>query len=500
MLSCLRVRSLVCSSFVAVAAMSGCEGTDAPAPPDGGPASDATSADVGPGADAGPVADVALDSAGPDANDAAPLDDGHDDAGQGCAEPTAPAIEHNRNITIDETWAAGLHDVTFDVGIRSNATLTISPCAILRIVPDRGIYVGSSNVGDGGKIVARGTAERPIVIQDTTGARWNDLLVNSQGQVDLAYVTFKNGGGRSARAGGSLHLYGDQYQPIQQLAKVDHVTILDSGKYGVVLEGRAAFADGSRDLTIARAGDTAMRVNAPAMGTIPSGTYTGNGVDAIRIMGSGGYDLVDADVTLHDRGVPYVVGGDGAFHEMSVQGADGTAPLLTIEAGVVLKFGKVSSGFYIERASTTNPARGALRVLGTFAKPVIFTSNEPAPAAGDWTGIHLRGVPDPRNKIDYAIIEYAGGDTGTRGFSCGTPVSPDPISNEAALAIFGQPASAFVTNTVIAKSAANGIERAWTGRPVDFEPTNTFSDVKWCKQTYPRPEMGICPDPPPCPQ
>jgi hypothetical protein len=330
MLSCLRVRSLVCSSFVAIAAMSGCEGNDAPPPPDGGPSSDATSADVDPSADAGPVADAAFDSAGPGANDAAPLDDGHDDAGQGCAEPTAPAIEHNKNITVDETWAAGLHDVTFDVGIRSNATLTIAPCAIVRVVPDRGIYVGSSNEGDGGKFVARGTADRPIVIQDKTGARWNDLLVNSQGQVDLAYVTFKNGGGRSARAGGSLHLYGDQYKPIQQLAKVDHVTILDSGKYGVVLEGRAAFTDGSRDLTVTRAGDTAMRVNAPAMGTIPSGTYTGNGVDAIRIMGSGGYDLIDADVTLHDRGVPYVVGGDGAFHEMSVQGADGTSPLLTI--------------------------------------------------------------------------------------------------------------------------------------------------------------------------
>jgi hypothetical protein len=79
-------------------------------------------------------------------------------------------------------------------------------------------------------------------------------------------------------------------------------------------------------------------------------------------------------------------------------------------------------------------------------------------------------------------------------------VSPDPGSNEAAIAIFGQPASAFVTNTLISKSAANGIERAWTGAPVDLEPSNMFSEVRWCKQTYPRPEMGICPDPPPCPQ
>jgi hypothetical protein len=185
---------------------------------------------------------------------------------------------------------------------------------------------------------------------------------------------------------------------------------------------------------------------------------------------------------------------------MSVQGADGTSPVLTIEAGVVLKFGKVSSGLFIERAMTTNAARGALRVLGTLDKHVTFTSNEATPAPGDWTGIHFRGLPDARNKIDYAVVEYAGGDTGTRGFSCGTPVSPDPSSNEAAIAIFGQPASAFVTNTLLSKSAANGIERAWTGTPLDLEPSNTFSEVRWCKQTYPRPQTGTCPDPPPCPQ
>ncbi|HVH44587.1 MAG TPA: hypothetical protein VM925_19670, partial [Labilithrix sp.] len=186
------------------------------------------------------------------------------------------------------------------------------------------------------------------------------------------------------------------------------------------------------------------------------------------------------------------------FNEMSVQGANGTAPILTIEAGVVMKFGKVTSGLFIERASTTNPARGALRVLGTAAKPVVFTSNEATPAAGDWTGIHFRGVPNPQSKIDFARVEYAGADTGTRGFSCGTPPSSDPGSNEAAIAIFGQPSSAFVTNTVISHSAANGIERAWDGTVVDFVATNTFTNVAFCKQTYPRDPGGSCPVPAPC--
>jgi hypothetical protein len=184
-----------------------------------------------------------------------------------------------------------------------------------------------------------------------------------------------------------------------------------------------------------------------------------------------------------------------------VNGPDGTAPLLTIEAGVVLKFSKQASGnngLFVERASTTVAARGAIRAIGTAAKPVVFTSNEATPAPGDWVGISLRGIPDPRTRIDFARVEYAGGNTGSQGFSCGTPVSPAPLSNEAAIAIYGEPSSAFVTNTVIAKSAANGIERAWTGGVFDFLGSNTFTDVTYCRQTFPKPNVGACPDPAPC--
>lgn len=451
--------------------------------------------------DGAPVGQAAFDAGGSGGDgggggDGADVDGGAPVAR--CATPSGAAVAHDKTIDADETWAAGFHEVTFDVAIRKNATLTLAPCAVVRIVAGRGISVGSGNPGDGGKIIAQGSAEQPIVIEGKDGARWNNLLVTANGRADLAYTTFKNGGGPYARAGGTLHLYGDQYQPIQPLAKIDHVTIEGSGKYGAVLEGRGAFAEGSQELVVLGSGDMALRVTAPAVGTVPTGKYTGNATDAIRLLGSGSYDIIDADVTIHDRGVPYVVGGDGAFNEMSVQGVDGTAPVLTIEAGVTLKFGKSSSGLFIDRASTPNPARGVLRALGTAARPVVFTSNEPSPAAGDWTGIHFRGVPNAQSKIDHARVEFAGADTGTSGFSCGTPPSPNPVSNEAAIAIFGKPTSALVTNTVIFQSAANGIERAWTGDAVDHLATNTFTNVAWCKQTYPRPTTGSCPAPAPC--
>lgn len=415
-----------------------------------------------------------------------------------CEPPTGTPIQHDKTIEADETWAAGVHEVIFDVAVRKGATLTLAPCAVVRVVADRGISIGTADEGDGGKLVAHGDATHPITIEGKDGARWNDVLVSAKGQADLAYVTFDSGGGTSSRAGASLHLYGDQLQPIQPLAKVDHVTIRGSGKYGMVLEGRASFADGSQNLVVSGSGDMALRVNAPALGTIPTGTFTGNTVDAIRLFGSGSYERVDADVTLHDRGVPYVVGGDGEFSELFVQGKDGTAPVLTIEAGVVLKFGKGSGGVFVETTQSDTPARAALRVLGTAAKPVVFTSNEATPAAGDWVGIFFNGIPNAQTKIDYARVEYAGADSQRTGFSCGTPGAPSAGANEAAIAIFGQPSSAFVTNTVITNSAVNGIERAWTGTPVDFLATNTFTSVAYCRQTYPRPSAGSCPVPAPC--
>lgn len=417
-----------------------------------------------------------------------------------CPTPTEPAMEHKGGtIETDETWGPGYHDVTFDVSFR-NATLTIEPCAIVRVVPSRGISLGYGN-DTPGTLVAKGEADRPIVFEaKEAGTKWTGIQVNGSGNADLAYVTIKDGGDvSSSRNGGALHLLGSSAKPLQRLATVDHVTIENPARYGVVLESHAGFTDASKELVVKGSGELAAHVSSIALGTIPAGSYTGNTVDAIRIWG--GSDHVDADTTIHDRGVPYLVGGDRAFPELSVQSTAGAAALLTIEAGVTLKFAKQASddsGLWVEREMRDDPSRGALRVLGTADKPVVFTSAEENPAPGDWVGIALRGLPDPRTKIEHARVEYAGADTGSVGYSCGTPGTAQPLSNEAAILIYGKPTSAFVTNTAIAHSSANGIERAWTGEPIDFLATNTFTGIAHCRQTYPRPADVACPNPAPC--
>ncbi len=57
-----------------------------------------------------------------------------------------------------------------------------------------------------------------------------------------------------------------------------------------------------------------------------------------------------------------------------------------------------------------------------------------------------------------------------------------------------------MTNTTIDSSAGEGIVRGWTGDPVELLATNTFTNIARCNQTFPKPSMGVCPAPAPCPK
>jgi hypothetical protein len=411
-----------------------------------------------------------------------------------CPTPTGAPIEHSTRIEADETWAAGLHDVTFDILVHNDATLTIEPCAVVRVIPTRGFQVNG-----GGKIVAHGSADQPIVFQGQDHAAWGSILVDSTGYVDLAYVTVQDAGELGATrgsAGGALHLAGVFDQPLQRLAKVDHVTLEGAVRFGAVLEMRGAFTDDSDSLTITGSGEMAMWASASSLGSIPPGDYSGNMVDAIRIKTD---TNVDADVTIHERGVPYVVGGDGASSQLRVHGLDDKLAVLTIEPGVTLEFPKSDrdSALYLQHSSNApvDAPSGALVAVGTAKKPIVFTSAEATPAAGDWIGVWFDAF-SAQDELDYVRVEYAGGDTGTDSFSCGTPQAPNKSTNRAAIAIFAEPTGEFVKHTTIAGSAWNAFDRAWTnGTAVDFRPTNTFSNIQYCAQTYPRQEgpSATCP-------
>ena len=141
------------------------------------------------------------------------------------------------------------------------------------------------------------------------------------------------------------------------------------------------------------------------------------------------------------------------------------------------------------RSSHTVAGATGLRCGGV--PTIVFTSDEAAPAAGDWLGLWFGDVPTATNKVDRVRVEYAGGTSSSGSGSC-----PDnsELNNDAAIRIFGAPPSEFVTNTTILASATNGIDRGWRSDNalIEFLPTNTFTNVTLCQQTEACEVMGAC--------
>jgi hypothetical protein len=215
--------------------------------------------------------------------------------------------------------------------------------------------------------------------------------------------------------------------------------------------------------------------------------------------GSGQGETIAVDMTLHDRGVPYKVGVGSTAGELRVGAGKLPAATLTIEPGVEIRF-KKGGAVRVEVFGADAPASGALIALGA-DKPILFTSGEPSPKAGDWLGLNFGNNPDPSTKLDNVTVQYAGGSSTSGSSSC--PFSWDenmPGIHDAGIRIFGAPPGEFITNTTIVDSAGYGIDRGWRADNLtDFLPTNHFTNLAQCQQTYPRDKYGACPDDPPCP-
>jgi hypothetical protein len=257
---------------------------------------------------------------------------------------------------------------------------------------------------------------------------------------------------------------------------VDDVEIVGSLSQGVYVNGPIGFDASSRNLRVHGSAGFPVHVYARVIGSVPTGTYTGNGRDAIAISGTGGA-VLDAQ-TMHARGVPYHVGGtgqDGGRMDVDSQVA-GQVAVLTIEPGVTIQF-PPGGIFNVGPDQRHRAARGALIAIGGTdpADRIVFTSDRGAASqAGDWLGIAFGGAVDTRSVMQNVRVEFAGGTSTTGSNSCPYPASNG--INDAAIRIFGPPLTQFITGTEIASSLHHGIDRGWRAdlQP-DFLAGNTFT-------------------------
>jgi hypothetical protein len=415
------------------------------------------------------------------------------DPGNSCPAPTGAPISHSGWLAADEIWSAdSQHLVTSDLTISKGVTVTLEPCT--DVIIQKGFYFRAE-----GKLIARGEASRPIHIHGDGADRFAALWVSAPGSAELVQVNLDGGG---ALRDATIVVEGEGFPPSKPLL-VDHVTITNAASYGIELRTWAGFADGSTDLLISGAGaefperpfPISMSLN--AVGTIPVGQYTGNAGDAIRLVGESPHYNVEIDDVLHDRGVPYQVGGSGMFGIITVLGSAG--PTLTIEPGVTIRHFTTDSnigGFFVGNTGTTSTGR--VVAVGTADRPITFTAAGKT-GPGAWEGITFNGPVTSGNRLEHVRIENAGGHGGDSGFGC-PPKSLGAVGTDGALKIFEQPPEEFLKSSTIASSSTFGVFRAWKGDEVDFLPSNTFEGVTWCNQVMPAPPTGSCPTDPPCPK
>jgi hypothetical protein len=409
-----------------------------------------------------------------------------------CVTPIGSGTRHDgETIATDVTWtAAGSpHIITFTPTVSPTGTLRIEPCAVVQIQAGYGLAVD-------GRLEALGTTAQPITITAADPAQPFSYIEIQGGFADLAYVTLSYGGAAGPNSNAVLDVWGNSTALRTENARLRHVTISGSLQFGLTLERSGTLTADSTDVTItgAKLGPVMARGSA-LVGGIPDGKYTGNGVDEILVIDR---DFMSEDTTWHDRSVPYRIG------DANMNGADFRVGLSsgvalttwTIDPGVAIR---VTPSGRITFNHATTGTTGTIIARGTAARPIVFTSAALAPAPGQWRGLVFDGAPTSGTALDYVEIHYAGGPSQSSSFHCEAGSAGAYSHDEdAALAFFGEPTGQLLTNSVLADSAADGVDLAYTGNSVDFLAGNTFTNIARCRLTLPRtPPSGACPNPVP---
>ncbi|MBL9025320.1 MAG: hypothetical protein JNL21_24210 [Myxococcales bacterium] len=400
-------------------------------------------------------------------------------------EPVSGDGTRHESIAGDETWSAAdsPHIVGADLLVPAGVTLTIEPCAEIRLEAERKILVEGNLVGAGK------ADERILFTAADSSAPWGYLEVTDPGRMAFAYTTIEGGGAIGATAFGMVDARGDQLLPAAPVLDFDHVTVRGSSAFGISLRENAGFSETSSDLTITGSAKAPLRILPRLATNVPDGDYTGNTADEIVVENEVGGNIDLEDVTFHDRGVPYQIGGETTLAELVV----GPSPVtMTLMPGVVFAFNP-NGRLTVDVSGQTG---GIVVAEGTADKPIVFTSASAAPAGGDWIGIWVEHV-DAATRFSNVEIRYAGGPSGASSFHC----EPDgSFSDEDALiTFFEKPDASVLTSSLLSDSPKRGVNLAYYGDTVDLLSSNTFENIAGCKLTTPRPEVGICPSSSPCP-
>lgn len=295
------------------------------------------------------------------------------------------------------TWASGIPWVVVGpVLIEGPLTpvLTIPPGLTVRFDLYGSLIAGRNAPGD----LRVGTEGGATVTMRANSSTWSGVAFHSGAQhSSIANAVLENCGDFGDVPYGRAcvyfvgNFYGSAPAPI-----IKNVTIRGAADVGVSSIGGGCFGAGSANVTIT---GTVGLIGSPlwfygsSPTCVPTGTYTGNNTDAVRIYNA---DIV-RDETWRNMGVPYLLsGGIGVGNILN--------PTLTLEPGVTIRFppgGILSIG---------ELGPGTLHAVGTPAQPITFTSQYDHPGA--WMGVTIGEFADSSTLFEHVVVEKGGGDDG----------------------------------------------------------------------------------------
>ena len=296
----------------------------------------------------------------------------------------------SEDIKSDVTWKTGntyVIDGTIRVGNQQGLNLVIEPGVIVKFKESSGLDISYWD-DEYATVTALGTADKPIIFTSNSSVKnkgdW-ECIAFYKGSVNckLAHCQFSYGG--------SNDYYGTITIDECEIA-FDNCRFTNSESDAVKTRNNGHFASFTNN-TFESNGGYPIYTTPYAISTIGTGNVYESGskiyVDDIDLDKKGTF-------TWKKQAVPYTVNGTVRIgHEQQTK--------LIIEAGVNIQFFN-SSGFDIAYFETQT---AQIFVNGTSTEPVVFTSNSPVPAKGDWEGISFhKGVNG--SELNYLIIEYAG--------------------------------------------------------------------------------------------
>jgi parallel beta-helix repeat protein len=303
-----------------------------------------------------------------------------------------PGNLHSGNITANETWAEGIHEITGDVYV-DGAILTIAPGTIVKVDAGKGLYIGYNGGTAGSTLIANGTAAKGIVFTSAattkTAGDWYfvGFYSGASANSSMKFVTVEFAGGYSAGYG-AINLE-------QATVTIENSLIKNSKYSGITLNGTAYFKSFVSD-TIREIADYPIEIygnNAHTIGL--NNTITTD--KGVRVVGD---TYTQANKTWNKLTCPYILDG-GEYIE------NATGAKLTLAPGVKIEF-TMNSGIYVGYTSNTF---GTLVAEGTATDSIYFTSAAPvgSKAPGDWYYVGFYQGAGTASLMKYCAVEFGGG-------------------------------------------------------------------------------------------